>query len=380
MTTDAPVLDADLHVMEPLDLWERRLPEPYRSRTRISTGRDGLLAPSEIEFTVGEARFSPVQDFILAQSARRWREHPHLAEANAHCRPELTLEGMDVDGIDAAVLVPTTTFLLTTLDGAAPDHALALCRVCNDWVAEFAAADPDRFRWWAWLPRQAPEASIEEATRCVRQLGAAGVACTSGAVDGRLLSDPRFEPLWGAIEDLDVPFGIHLYGAARAMHDDVSRRFFGQPRSAIATGTMNGIYHNMTTLPEMIGAGVLERHPRLRTVIMETGSTWLLWLLDRMDESWELYGPDSDVELTMAPSDYFRRQCYVTAEPEERALRYVVADGLVDNLVFTTDYPHHDGAWPTGVRRLLEQPIDDAAKRKILWDNAHELFAVKAPA
>ena len=374
------VIDTDLHVIEPPTLWDERLPEPYRSQTKIEFRAGGHLEVSGYRFELGAVRFNTASEMVITQSQRRWERDPHLAEAHMNASPDVYRKGMDAEGIDVAVLVPTLMFLLTTCDGLPGDHALALCRAYNDWAHEFVSADPDRFRYWAWLPRQAPDLAAEEAERAVRELGAAGVAITSGAVDGHLLSDPRFEPLWQAATRLDVPVGIHLYGTAPGMRDDVQSRFTGQPNANLAIATMNGIYHGQSCLPELIGAGVPERHPELRLMVMEVASTWLLWLLDKMDGMWAMYGPDTDVTLTMHPSDYVRRQFFITVEADELALPYLVDQDLTDCLVFSTDYPHHDSPWPEGVRTLLGRPISDVAKRKILWDNAQRVFAAREAA
>ena len=373
------VVDTDLHVIEPPTLWQDRLPEPYRSMTKIELGAGGHLEVSGYRFELGDVRFNTTSDTVIRQSQQRWEKDPHLAEAHLNANPDLYLVGMDAEGIDVAVLVPTLAFLITTCDGLAPDHADAICRVYNDWVAEFAAAHPDRFKFWAWLPRQAPELAAAEAERAVRELGAAGVAITSGAVEGKLLGDPCFDVLWDAVSRLDVPLGVHLYGTAPGMRDDVQARYHGQPAN-LARATMNGLYHGVSALPELIGAGVLERYPNLRPMIMEIASAWLLWLVDKMDGMWEMYGSFTDVTLSMRPSDYIRRQCFITVEAEESSLPYLIEQNLTDALVFSTDYPHHDSPWPKGVSTLLSHPISDDAKRKILWDNAQRLFASREAA
>lgn len=371
------VIDTDLHLIEPLTLWDQRLPEPYRSQTRVAPDHEGHRKVTGYEFQIGERRFSPAQWLIQKQSLRRWQESPHLGQAQTDCNPELYLEGMDTEGVDLAVLVPTIAFLITTVDGVDPAHALALCRVYNDWAAEFARANPERFKFWAWVPRHDATMAAYEARRAVEQLGAAGVAITSGAVDGHLLSDAHFEPLWQEIERLDVPLGIHLYGSARACRDDHNgHRYESHQNADLVRVTLNGLYQGLAALPELIFGGVLERHPRLKPLVMEIGSSWLFWLLWRMDEEWELYHPDVDYTLSLKPSDYVRRQCFVTVDADEWPVRYLVDAGLGDNLVFTTDYPHHDCAYPEAVNAFVAlEGISHAAKEKILWENATRLFS-----
>jgi predicted TIM-barrel fold metal-dependent hydrolase len=81
----------------------------------------------------------------------------------------------------------------------------------------------------------------------------------------------------------------------------------------------------------------------------------------------------------LKPSDYFRRQCYAVADCDEDLARYVVDYGLEDNILFSTDYPHHDSPWPEGVNTFLAlEGLSESAKRKMLWDNGARLYGLEA--
>lgn len=389
------VFDCDIHLEEPFDLWERNLPEPWRSRTKIvppprghlETGRafievDGKISQSQ-GFgggrTANEEKAFNDRNPTSLQSERRWLEVPHLVKAQTQCSPEIYLEGMEVEGIDVAVLTPSFIFRLTSIDGLDPEHALAMCRVHNDYAAEFASADPRRFKFWAWLPRGAPAEAAQEARRSVEELGAVGVAMTNQAVDGRLLSDPEFEPLWQEVERLNTVFGIHP-ATPRLMHDDFRTRYFGHRRTDIVGTTMRPFYAQ-TCVAELILGGVLEEHPGLTVMIMESDASWVPWLLYRMDGKWETYGPDQTYSLSLKPSDYFRRQCYVAADPGEDTVKYVIDCVGDEHVVWASDYPHHDCPYPEATNTFLAlEGTSDSSKRKVLWDNAAELFGVVAPA
>lgn len=386
-------LDADLHITEPLDLWSKRLPEKWRSQTEIRAP-GGIEEHSNYEFRLGDLTFGPGSirgqargPVVARQARRRWdtdKTARNMYEFNLNPTVELLMEGLDAEGLDLAAIIPSLTFVMTTIDKLHPEHALALCRVYNDWIAEFVAADPNRMRFWAWLPRQDAQLAAEEARRCVEELGAVGVGMTMGAVDGRLLTDPHFEPLYKEVSRLDVPFGLHVWGAAPQMKDDFRMsRYLGQPNSIAANITMGGVCHGMMSLVELVLGGALERHPNLRPAIMEAGNGWLLFLLERMDEKWELndveFEEDLGFKLSKKPSEYVREQVFVTCEGEEHALKYLEDYGLADNIVFSTDYPHHDAPWPHAVDHLLEQPISDETKRKILWDTPERMFRWKNP-
>ena len=152
------IVDTELHLIEPADLWERGLPEPYRSQTAM-VRPDHLRKDSGSRYSIGgkemgEQELNEWEALVQKQSARKLAQEPMLVEARSRCEPEVYLAGMDVEGIDVALLMPTITFLATTWDGIDAHHSLALCRVYNDFAAKFAAADRHRFRFWGWLPRQ----------------------------------------------------------------------------------------------------------------------------------------------------------------------------------------------------------------------------------
>ena len=83
-------------------------------------------------------------------------------------------------------------------------------------------------------------------------------------------------------------------------------------------------------------------------------------------------------DLTMEPSAYFRRQCYLSVECDEKPAEIVSKYGLEDNVVFSTDYPHADSKYPQAVERFLTLPLSSQAKRKFLWDNCAKRYGFDA--
>ncbi|MBA2279706.1 MAG: amidohydrolase [Actinomycetota bacterium] len=383
------IIDAELHLLEPYDGWAERLPEPWRSRTRITAPPGGYLDTGHLGIDL-DGRGFPVPEvgeahgpgrLVYRQGHRRWKEAPELARLRVEATPAAWLEGMDMDGIDVALLTPTLNLKLLAIDGVAPEHAAALCRAYNDYAAEFAGHDPGRFKFWGWLPRQAPEQAAEEARRCVEELGAVGVAMTTAGVDQTVLTDDAFEPLWAEIEGLGVPLGLHLSGLCQVA-DDVGHRYQGHPRTEVVRMAVRLPFYSQTALAELILGGVLDAHPGLRVVLQEANVAWLPWLLWRMDEKWSTYGPDQDYELTLAPSGYFARQCFAVADADESVARLAIDHLGDDNLLWSSDFPHHDSTFPGASDTFLDLPgISAESKRKILWDNGARLFALAdAPA
>ncbi len=378
------VIDSELHLLEPHDWWERRLPEPYRSITRITAPPRKHLDTGHLGIDLDGRGFPMPQvgpgsgpgRLVFRQGNRRWDEAPELARLRADPTPQRWLEGMDADGIDVAILTPTLALMLLGIDGVAPGHAAALCRAYNDYAAEFAAHAPSRLKLWAWVPRQAPDLAAEEARRCVEELGAVGVAMTTAAVDGTILTDDAFEPLWSEVERLDVPLGLHLSGLTKVA-DDVGHRYEGHPRTEVVRMAVRLPFYSQTAVAELVLGGVLDAHPGLRVVVQESNVSWLPWLLWRMDEKWATYGPDQDYELALAPSEYFRRQCYAVVDADEVVARYAVDHLGDDNLLWSSDFPHHDSTFPGSTDTFLRLPgISDASKAKILWDNGARAYGL----
>ena len=196
-------------------------------------------------------------------------------------------------------------------------------------------------------------------------------------MNGRNWYDSYYDPLWSTLEELKMPVGFHesSSSAARQSGDQFEpnfmlRRAYAQPME------------QMLALGSFCGGGVLERHPDLNVAFLEANCSWLPWLLWRLDEGYEREADVFVPDLKMAPSDYFRRQCIVSVEPDEVPAKYVIEHMGCDRMVFSTDYPHGDSRYPYAVDNFLELPISDDDKRKILWDNCaafYSLDGVPAP-
>jgi predicted TIM-barrel fold metal-dependent hydrolase len=170
---------------------------------------------------------------------------------------------------------------------------------------------------------------------------------------------------------VEVPIGFHESSstAARQIGDQFEPNFM--LRRAVAQPM-----EQMLGLVSFLGGGVLARHPKLRIAFLEANCTWLPWLLWRLDEGWEREGDVWAPDLTMKPSKYFKRQCFVSVEPDECGVKYVIDYIGTDRLVFSTDYPHGDSKFPYAVSSFLELDITADDKRKILWDNCAEFYRV----
>ena len=97
-----------------------------------------------------------------------------------------------------------------------------------------------------------------------------------------------------------------------------------------------------------------------------------------MDEHWERQGDVYAADLQAAPSEYFKRQCFVSVECDEEPVKYVIDAIGDDRLVFSTDFPHGDSKFPRAVEAFLQLPISEQSKRKILWHNCAAYYGLPA--
>jgi len=323
-----------MHTIEPPDIWQH-LDPLFRDRLR------DLRAPDE---------------------------YARVYDAPSH------LHAMDVEGIDIGVLYGTHGRHVQMDDDLDPAFADALARAHNDWTRAFCDVDPARLRFAAQVTFHDVDFAVAEAHRAVESLGAVAIIGNPNPIAGRHLHDPYFEPLWNAIEALDVPIGFHPTGVW-SLRDNIARRFLDHANAAIIGTAAHNPIEVMLGFASLALGGVLEGHPRLRCLFLEGTCGWLPWWLGRLDQTWELYGADGDIALSMKPSAYFARQCFVSTEPDERELAHVVRAIGDSTIVFATDYPHSDGLYPKAVDTFFAQgALDDASLRNILWNNAARLY------
>ena len=130
----------------------------------------------------------------------------------------------------------------------------------------------------------------------------------------------------------------------------------------------------MAAMGSLIGGGVLELFPKLRVGIVETAAGWLPAILDRFDAHYTM-SPGHVPLLHRMPSEVVKEGRYFHGiDTWERSLEWVVQFVGEDVLLFATDWPHGDTAWPEAVQQLVEWPgLSDSAKRKILGENAMRL-------
>jgi len=374
MWKDFKVIDSDAHMHEPEYLWDRYVEAEYHDQVPKVIGMNGINFVYEPDGRIiphGQGRTGH------PASAYRWMEETYGEAYRQWWSPEIRLADMDRFGWDVQVILPTggNGNFAATASLKDPKLGAAMSRAYHNWCHEYCSVDNGRMKFSGVLPAGDTQEMMIEAHRVVEELGAVSLR-NPLLPEGKWLHETEFNDLWQLASDMDFPILAH--------GEYLQRRFQPFAPIKVKDGAFGALDHaigfafdNMATFGHFIFGGVLERFPKLRLGILESNAGWLPFWLGRLDD--HAKGRQSnfmdDAPMSLKPSEYFLRQCIISADCDEVALKYVVDFIGDDHIIFNTDYPHPDAPDPRNVMTdFMAQPISDESKRKILWDNPIKLY------
>ena len=360
------VIDADGHVLEPVDIWDKYIDPAYRERApRMIVDTDGkerLLVEGQV---LGSKKgFNVVGAIGSRQGGVPEDTMTYVDGRPGGFDPHARIPDMDLDGIDAAFLYPTVGLFAGAV--REPGLAGAMCRAYNRWLADYCRPYPDRLFGVAMLPMQSIELAIEEMRFARRELGMRSGFLRPNPYNGRTLHDPAYAPFWEEAQELDFAIGLHE-GASGGMPQAGVDRFETRGAKHIVSHTMEMMLAAMS----VIWGGVCDRHPRLRIAFLESGGGWIAPWLDRMDRHFDDQGFNESAPKTR-PSELFQRNCWISFEPVESSIA-VLADYIGPHkIMWATDYPHQDGFFPGAPQMLTQRlgPLSPEAKHQVLAGGA----------
>ena len=370
---ETKVFDADAHVIEPPSLYFELLEARFAERVRPDPtlgGHHGRLLP----LLDGSPSFGGSE--WMREVLRSDRGRDILVErfgdvAERGFDPPALLDALDRQGVTCAALFPSFSLHVPFGATVAPDLAAALARAYNRWIAEVAAAGRGRLLGVALAPLHDPAAAATEVRRAVEEDGVRAVMVRPNPVHGRSLTHPDHDAFFGLLEDLDAPMLLHEGLGGR--HEFAGDRF----DTWYARHAVCHPFEMMLALTGLCVDGVFDRHPRLRVAVLESGTGWLPWWLDRLDEHHELFGPSERGELARTPSDYFARHCVIGTETEDRFARATVDAVGADHVVWASDFPHLEARYPDGVAEFVARSgLPEADLQEVLWEAPCRLYGV----
>ena len=362
------------HVNPPPAMWRERVAAPFRARAP-RLGRKRIDPHGEVEVLVFEGREFPC-NLIAADAGKRSEDLRAVGRTfrDGHqggWDPDARLKDQALDGVDVDVI----------FDGVIPLYTedlplkFALMQAYNDWLSEFCATAPEHFLGVAELPMWDMKLAASEAQRA-RKIGLRGALIPAvPGIQGPYSSpahhqynDPFYGPLWSVLEELDMPAHIHL-----------GTQPLGK---GLESDTIISMSCNKSMLSEPIAvlacSGVLERHPKLKLVCVESGVGWMAYFVPWMDLVFERHRHYTNASLDELPSFYFHRQVYGTYIQDLVGIRIRDLIGI-ENIMWCNDYPHADGIWPHSRDSIEEHMagVPENERRAILAGNAVNLYGLR---
>jgi predicted TIM-barrel fold metal-dependent hydrolase len=318
-----------------------------------------------------------------------WDEETGDAELLAAYDSDVRDKILDTEGVAAEVLFPDADVLGTGRtasspfgsglasgsDGSDPAQIFAGARAHNRWLADFAAASPDRRIGIAVVPITAGvEESVTE-IHAAADLGLKGVMIPTRWFDRPAYHDPMYEPVWSACEEAGLV--VHTHSGAGPSDYDLGPGF-------ISIYANEAWWWAARPLWVLLLSGVFDRHPRLKYSIAENGAWWVPDLVKRMDEKWvgahntRKFGEVFKQDLSMKPSEYVDRNVGLAASTpgvDEIDRRHEIGVG---NLLWGNDLPHPEGTYPHTRRWINERfaAVPDSEARRILGGNAVDFYGL----
>ena len=415
ITKPFPVFDCDAHVNDPLDIWEKYVPESQKDLVRDAYWRDDQNAftnGSQWSFGGGgklfQGSYNPIciagpqmnkkilrriqQMTPLTEEQRVYLEHQGAYD------PVARTKEMDLMGIDQVLVIPTM-MIMNFPFVENPDGARAFCEAYNNWLTDWCAAVPDRLYGAGMLPLQSPAYAAAEIRRIAElghPVGLIRPIDARGAYPNTIVPDDNpfaelfggggevFDEVFRTFEETGVCLGMHTFpagpwpaGSRTAGPGTLVSPGEYLGRAGIDTQTLSFIYEMQTWLAQVLLGGVLDRYPNLKMLVFESNSQWLPYMLEHCDRLFKLYRNERRVEAKRLPSEAFYAQCAISFESDEvQTMRQW--EQFEDIGIWASDAYHHDGAdsW-SAIREIRALGVPEPVQAELMGGNARRLYGIE---
>ncbi len=381
------IIDADCHVLEPPDIWQNHLAARYADKApklvKDHEGGDAWLTavggdPDPIGLTATPGM--PYDQF-------RWFGVTY-DEARTGCyNGAARLADMDLDGVHAELLYPPQRTMSHFLGDEDLEFVLAGVDAYNRFLFdEFCAPDPTRLIGVAQIPSIGIDAAVD-GLHAAAARGAKGVLISNWPSGGETVSRDD-DPFWAAAAEARMPVSIHINIISRAARMASRRaaatqgnalyRHDNEATRAKAIGGMSHVFAMATgAMTAMIFTGVFERFPDLTVAWIETGVGWIPHFLECVDDRWWRNRVWGDLPITNPPSYYWYRNNVASFIVDRSGIEMRHRVG-VDNIMWSSDYPHHGNDWPYS-RKVIDETMGQCTedeRAKIAGGNAARVWGI----
>jgi predicted TIM-barrel fold metal-dependent hydrolase len=377
------IIDADRHVMEPLDIWAKYLPPEIQRAYPIKVVQDNPLARQDrIERLGAKGDLALPPTFVVGELPilRNWSEQVQIASAmtekgNRSSRidamhPESQLRSMDESDISVAYLFPTFAGFVVNHEGLPTEVSLAYSGAYNRWLYDYCSADPNRLKGVGLLSRHDPLTLCDQLDQII-EYGWTAVSLRPEVIAGKDFGHPDYQAFWAKCEQHKISIVFH--GGTNLHAPTAGTQRF---ESRFAMHACSHPMESQMAFVALLESGVLERHPQLKFAFLEAGASWVphwLWRLDTI--CYPEFPSLVEDNIKMLPSEYFKRQCWVAIELGEPCLSEVVSTIGHQKLLYGSDFPHPDHMHFTteDIANQLEI-FNQTQLQDVLSNNAHVFF------
>jgi predicted TIM-barrel fold metal-dependent hydrolase len=367
----ATVIDADGHICEPELVWTEYTQAKYREQVLKVVTQDGQSHLAiEGELRLSAPGTGPAAACIPGGMAPG-RDLTWADILPGSHDPTARLQVLDEEDIDQALFFPSIHLLWGDIKD--PGVAAETCRAYNNWMSDFCKENPARLFGMGIVPLQDVDLAVAEARRLV-ELGLSGFAVRPERFNGLALYDDQCDALWDVAQSNNLAVGIHGSFGSR-MKGFSTERYQG---NLFYDHMIAHPFGQMAVMMDVIAGGVLDRFETLRSGFFESGLGWIPYWLDRLDEHFEVMGHHTPW-LKRRPSEIFKRQCFVSMEADELAgLRWMTDKGLLDTILWGSDYPHFDSTYPNAYHEAQKtfDAAGDGTAEKVVLDNPRRFLGI----
>ncbi|MFN8593519.1 MAG: amidohydrolase family protein [Thermomicrobiales bacterium] len=275
--------------------------------------------------------------------------------------------------IDIGLLFPDHLLLFAAIPNM--EYSVALAQAYNRWLLDKWLDEPGLYGVLLATP-QDPQAAAREIEQYAKEERIVGVYLPTAGVNP-LWGHRKYDPIMAAAEAANLPVCLHSVTVVTPAFPCQLDQF----ENHFARQVLSHSFAMMANLTSLIHSGVPARFPRLRVVFTEAGIAWAPYMMWRMDKYYNEYRRLIPF-LEKRPSDYIRERMWFATQPIEEPddPRDLVATidliGGPERILFASDWPHHDFDHP---RAIMKLPMSSDAKRKIMGENALDLFGIPRP-
>ncbi len=360
------IISADSHIIEPPDIWKKWVPAKFQERVpkmgKDKLGGDGWIYDNGPTEPIGQSATAG-----KALEDINWFGYTYDTIVQGAFKGPPRIKEMDLDGVDAEVIYqPQRTMSYFMKQDR--EFQLAGIEGYNNWLAEdFCATDKKRLIGIAQMPNVGVDGMVAELQRA-RKKGHLGCVIATWP-SGKPQLSQEDDKFWAAAQDMNIPVSIHvsLIGQLKMGNSDGSWKMAGSASKG------------MTAMPaamgDMILSGVFDRFPKLQVIMVETGCGWIPYFMEQLDDRYWRNRKQTNCQIKRLPSEYWKSNWSATFIKDVYGLQNRATIG-VENMLWSTDYPHAGNDWPYSRKTLKEMTagIPDAEVDLIVAGNIKRLY------